>query len=430
MNDDIAIRVSDLTKIYKLYGAPIDRMKEALHWRGKKYHKDFYALKNISFEVRKGETVGIIGKNGSGKSTLLKIITGVLSQSSGNILVNGRVSALLELGAGFNYEYTGIENIYFQGNLMGFSKEEMTERLPLILEFADIGDFIEQPVKMYSSGMFARLAFAVAINVEPDILIVDEALSVGDARFQNKCLSKISAMQKSGVTIFFVSHSTLQINSICTSAIWLDSGEIKAIGAAQDVVSLYIFDQNKGERQDIQCSNQDPSVLIQEEKSEWRNSVVEIMKDNKDAKLLGYRLLNEFGQSTFQIKAPGVYDLEVKYSINNDLMMPFAVFVLENILGEPIIKFNSIQLDHKLEKFIAGSILVVRTRLSIPDLATGDYFVKFSLHNGDMYSNEAILNIKLFNFEYTRIYKQDGYISSEAYMYLEYESKNQRLSVL
>ena len=177
MHNNIAIKVENLSKIYKLYDVPIDRMKEALHWRGKKYHKDFFALKDVSFEIKKGETVGIIGKNGSGKSTLLKIITGVLSPTKGTVTVNGRVSALLELGAGFNPEYTGIENIYFQGSLMGYSTKEVNARMQDILDFADIGEFIHQPVKMYSSGMFARLAFAVAINVEPDILIVDEALT-------------------------------------------------------------------------------------------------------------------------------------------------------------------------------------------------------------------------------------------------------------
>ena len=173
------------TKIIKLYNAPIDRLKEAIHPFSKRtYHKDFYALNGVSFEIKKGECVGVLGKNGAGKSTLLKILTGVLTQSSGSVEVKGKVSELLELGAGFNPEYTGMENIYFQGNVMGYSDEEIAKKVPAILEFAEIGEFIHQPVKSYSSGMFARLAFSVAINVEPDILIVDEALSVGDMFFQ------------------------------------------------------------------------------------------------------------------------------------------------------------------------------------------------------------------------------------------------------
>ena len=190
MNKNTAIKVTNLSKVYKLYDKPADRLKESLHPLKKKYHKEFYALNDVSFEIKKGETVGIIGKNGAGKSTLLKIITGVLTPSGGHVHVNGRIASLLELGAGFNPEYTGVENIYLQGTLMGYTKEEMESKIQAILDFADIGDFVYQPVKSYSSGMFARLAFAVAINVEPDILIVDEALSVGDVFFQNKCFKK------------------------------------------------------------------------------------------------------------------------------------------------------------------------------------------------------------------------------------------------
>ena len=178
-----SIRVKDVTKIYQLYDRPMDRLKEAMSIRKKSRHKDFFALDKVSFDVKKGETVGIIGTNGSGKSTILKIITGVLTPSSGSVEINGKISALLELGAGFNNEYTGIENIYMNGTMMGYTKKEMDEKLPEILEFADIGDFVYQPVKTYSSGMFVRLAFALAINVEPEILIVDEALSVGDVFF-------------------------------------------------------------------------------------------------------------------------------------------------------------------------------------------------------------------------------------------------------
>jgi len=226
MNNDIAIKVETLTKTYKLYDSPAARLKEALHWRGKKYHKDFHALNDVSFEIKKGETVGIIGKNGSGKSTLLKIITGVLSPTRGKVTINGRISALLELGAGFNPEYTGMENIYFQGNLMGYSNEEMANKVDAIIEFADIGDFINQPVKSYSSGMFARLAFAVAINVDPDILIVDEALSVGDFAFQYKCFMKFKEFQSENKTVIFVTHSMQEVIRSCYRAIFIHEGSL------------------------------------------------------------------------------------------------------------------------------------------------------------------------------------------------------------
>lgn len=239
--DDIAIKVENLTKIYKLYDKPIDRMKESLSLTKKKYSKDYYALKDISFEVKRGETVGIIGTNGSGKSTLLKIITGVLTQSSGTVEVNGKISALLELGAGFNPEYTGLENIYLNGTMMGYTKEEMDKRVKPIIDFADIGDFINQPVKTYSSGMFARLAFAVAINVEPDILIVDEALSVGDMRFQIKCMNKMKdMMENNGTTVLLVSHDINAIRRFADIAIWINSGNLKKIGFVNDVADEYV----------------------------------------------------------------------------------------------------------------------------------------------------------------------------------------------
>jgi len=243
--NNIAIKVSHLTKIYKLYDKPVDRLKESLHPLKKQYHKDFYALSNVSFEIKKGETVGIIGKNGAGKSTLLKIITGVLTPSSGHVHVNGRIASLLELGAGFNPEYTGIENIYFQGTLMGYSHQEMETKIDEILAFADIGDFIHQPVKMYSSGMFARLAFAVAINVEPDILIVDEALSVGDNLFQKKCLNKIKLMRDDGVSILIVSHDDYTVKYFCQRALYLKDGKQVYFGLSNEAVDLYVFDMQQ-----------------------------------------------------------------------------------------------------------------------------------------------------------------------------------------
>ena len=213
-NNEYAIQVQDVSKIYKLYDKPIDRLKESLSLTHKNYHKDFFALSDISFNVKKGETVGIIGTNGSGKSTILKIITGVLTPTSGQVRVSGVISALLELGAGFNMDYTGIENIYMNGTMMGFSKKQMDEKLPDILEFADIGDFVYQPVKTYSSGMFVRLAFALSINVEPEILIVDEALSVGDVFFQSKCYRRMEEIRKNGTTILMVTHGYGQCHQI------------------------------------------------------------------------------------------------------------------------------------------------------------------------------------------------------------------------
>jgi len=239
MGAELAIHVENLSKVYNLYDRPVDRLKEALHPGGRSYHREFYALRDVSFDVPRGETVGIIGRNGSGKSTLLKILAGVLTPTAGQTAVHGRVSSLLELGAGFNPELSGLENVYLQGTLMGFSRPEMEARVPAILEFADIGAFIHQPVKHYSSGMFVRVAFACAINVDPDILIVDEALSVGDVRFQVKCNRKFSEFREMGKTILLVSHSGSDVVRLCSRAIWLDSGMVRRAGIAKRIVEEY-----------------------------------------------------------------------------------------------------------------------------------------------------------------------------------------------
>ena len=234
-----AIDVRNVTKVYRLYDRPADRLKESLSIRKKNYHKDFHALRDVSFDVEKGQSVGIIGTNGSGKSTMLKIITGVLTPTDGEVEVQGKISALLELGAGFNMEYTGIENIYMNGTMMCFTKAEMDEKLSEILEFADIGEFVYQPVKSYSSGMFVRLAFALAINVDPEILIVDEALSVGDIFFQAKCYHRMDELRKKGTTILMVTHDMSSVLKYCDKCILLNKGEKVAEGRPGEMVDLY-----------------------------------------------------------------------------------------------------------------------------------------------------------------------------------------------
>lgn len=234
-----AIEVSHVKKVYKLYERNFDRVKEAFGLRGKANYKIHYALNDLSFRIYRGETVGIIGTNGSGKSTILKIITGVLNPTSGEVHVNGRISALLELGAGFNQEYSGLENVYLNGTMMGFSEKEIDEKLPAILEFADIGDYVYQPVKTYSSGMFVRLAFAVAINIEPEILIVDEALSVGDVFFQAKCYHKFEEFKKMGKTIVFVSHDLSSISKYCDRVFLLNQGNLLGEGSPKEMIDAY-----------------------------------------------------------------------------------------------------------------------------------------------------------------------------------------------
>ncbi len=236
---DTAIQIRNLTKTYRLYNRPIDRIKETFLPGVKPYHQPFQALVDVTLDIKKGETVGIVGRNGSGKSTLLQLVCGIIQPTIGTVNVNGRISALLELGAGFNPEFTGLQNVYLNGSILGLQKTEIDDKLEAILDFADIGEFIDQPVKSYSSGMFVRLAFAVAISVEPEILIVDEALSVGDEAFQRKCFAHINSIQERGGTILFVTHSASTVVELCSRAFLFDQGELLLAGAPKQIVSRY-----------------------------------------------------------------------------------------------------------------------------------------------------------------------------------------------
>jgi len=266
---DIAISLKNVSKYYKLYNSPKDRLKEALSYKGKILHKKFYATKNLNLEIKKGEILGIVGKNGSGKSTLLKLITGVLTPDEGSIKVNGKISALLELGSGFNPEFTGMQNIFFYGTILGFTKKEMDEKLDDIIAFADIGAFIDQPLKTYSSGMKSRLGFAVAVHIEPEILILDEVLAVGDILFKRKCYAKMEEFFKDGKTIIYVSHDGNSVNQLCSRAIFLMDSTIVLDSDAKSVTQFYekyLF-SNKKEQESlkhemIQINNTNHSPII------------------------------------------------------------------------------------------------------------------------------------------------------------------------
>lgn len=268
MSSDIAIKVEDLNKCYHIYDRPRDRLMQMLMRGRRKYYREFWATKNVSFEIKKGETVGIVGKNGSGKSTLLQMICGTLNQTSGQITTNGRIAALLELGSGFNPEFTGSENVYLNAAILGLSRDEIDARYESILEFADIGSFIDQPVKNYSSGMLVRLAFSVAINVDPEILIIDEALSVGDELFQRKCFARIEKIKSQGSTILFVSHAGGTIVELCDRAILIDSGELLTSGIPKSVVSQY--------QKLLYAPNEKHQAIREEIKSQLKSSVEKV----------------------------------------------------------------------------------------------------------------------------------------------------------
>lgn len=258
---DYAIKIDNITKTYNMYSKPSDRFKEALNPFRKSYHDVFYALKDVNMDIEKGEMIGFIGENGSGKSTMLKIITGVLTPTSGSMTIDGKISALLELGSGFNPEYSGYDNIYLNGMVLGFSREEIDGMVDDIISFADIGDHLYQPVKTYSSGMFVRLAFAVAINVDPDILIVDEALAVGDLEFQLKCMEKFTEIKNSGKTILFVSHDINSVRRFCDRVYWLKNGEVIESGNTMEVTANY---ENFLKKKSIKTVDREKTVVNQE----------------------------------------------------------------------------------------------------------------------------------------------------------------------
>ena len=306
MVNDIAIQVDGLSKFYKLYDKPADRLKETFSLR--KYHREFYALRDISIDIKRGETVAILGKNGSGKSTLLKLITGVVAPSFGSIHINGKIAALLELGAGFNPEFTGIENVYMSGTIMGYTKEQIDAKLDDILSFADIGDFVYQPVKMYSSGMFARLAFAVNSNVNPDILIVDEALAVGDMFFQAKCIDKMKRMMDDGVTVLFVSHDTAAVKSLCQRGILLNKGNLVLDNTVEKVVEEYFNLKVQGEQTVLETleMKQDEEIAMQENSCFGDNALFQRNAkynriQNGKAEFYNVQLLDSQGREITQI---------------------------------------------------------------------------------------------------------------------------------
>lgn len=341
MDNNIIISVKGLSKIYKLYDRPSDRIKEALGLSKKKHH-EHYALCNVNFEVRKGETVGIIGANGSGKSTVLKIITGVLSATCGEVAVSGRISALLELGAGFNMEYTGIENIYLNGTMIGFTREEIESKIEEIVKFADIGEFINQPVKTYSSGMFVRLAFAVAINIDPEILIVDEALSVGDVFFQSKCYRKFEEFKKAGKTILFVSHDIGSIGKYCDRVILLNHGEKITEGKPKDVINIYKkilvnqFDNNTISNQ-VSLSKED--VVW---KSKMRTNPKTIEYGDGRAEIIDFCIMDYENNITNNIEKGTRFTIKIKVLFHNCIQQPIFAFTIKDLKGTEITGTNTL----------------------------------------------------------------------------------------
>ncbi|AIQ55097.1 ABC transporter ATP-binding protein [Paenibacillus sp. FSL R7-0331] len=380
-----AIEVKDLTKIYKLYNKQTDRLKETLSFSKKKYHKDFKALDLISFNVQTGECLGIIGKNGSGKSTLLKILTGVLTPTSGHIEVSGKISALLELGAGFNPDLTGMENIYLNGTIMGYSHSEMSEKVDSILAFADIGEFIYQPVKSYSSGMFVRLAFAVAINVEPDILIIDEALSVGDLRFQQKCYRKIDELKKTK-TVLFVTHDLSVINKYCDRVLWINEGVLLEDGDPKMISKKYQAFMIGADFRKINFKEQIESIgsaaVGIEDEIDSLNDELDVMGDDK-AMITGISLLDSIsGEKTSVVEGNQELKLLMKIDVLQKLENPIIGFSIKDRLGTIISQTNSYVLGSDLATLNPDKNNVFSFDFRFPNLNHGQYTISPAIASG------------------------------------------------
>lgn len=404
--DNIAIKVTDVEKVYKLYDKPSDRIKEALGFGRGRHHTEHHALKGVNLTIRQGECVGIIGTNGSGKSTILKIITGVLNATRGEVEVNGRISALLELGAGFNMEYNGIENIYLNGTMIGFSEKEIDEKLDAILEFADIGEYVYQPVKTYSSGMFVRLAFAVAINIDPEILIVDEALSVGDVFFQAKCYHKFEEFKEMGKTIVFVSHDLSSISKYCDRVVLLNQGTKLGEGKPKEMIDIY---KQVLVGQYVASEPEQASLLDDEElreaasgtkaedggrkntgagahaKGENANPEGAIAENpelleygSKKAVITEYYITDHKGVKTSAILKGSRFSICMKVQMQEDIHAPIFAFTIKNVRGTEITGTNTMFEKAFLEPVEAGDVREVVFTQEM-NLQGGDYLLSLGV---------------------------------------------------
>jgi lipopolysaccharide transport system ATP-binding protein len=425
-SDDLNIRVEGLGKRYEIYAQPADRLKQMLMPRvgwalgrsHRDYFKEFWALRNVSFNVRRGETVGIIGRNGSGKSTLLQMVCGTLHPTEGSVAVRGRIAALLELGAGFNPEFTGRENVYLSGLLYGISESVLRSRFQSIVDFADIGDFIDQPVKTYSSGMYVRLAFAVAAHVDADTLVIDEALSVGDVRFTQKCMRYLRDFQKRG-TLLFVSHDTGAVTNLCSRAIWLDGGEQVMDGSARDVVERYLAAQHAADRaslgesvtvrttanSDLPATGEDdgmPIDVVDQRKAvlngEATRNLIEVFDFDMEqidsefgagaARIVNVQLLGSDGKAHRLVAGGEVTDLSIDVDVLQPIAAPIFGFYVKDRLGQRIFGDNTYVSYHERPvQAQPGTRLRAHFRFRMPVLPSGDYSVDVALATGTQESH-------------------------------------------
>ncbi len=378
-----------VSKSYPIYASPSHRLKELITFNRRKYHTDFWALHDVSFEVPRGQTFCIVGENGSGKSTLLQIVAGILAPTSGKVNVGGRVSALLELGSGFNPEFTGRENVYLNAAILGFSTAQIDRVYRSIEEFAEIGDFIDQPVKTYSSGMVVRLAFSVAIHTDPEILIVDEALAVGDVYFRQRCLRKVHELRGRGITILFVSHSAGDVKAIGDAALWLEHGRVREIGATDRVVAAYLAAMVQKDSAYLVASHRTPpsrtQALVAPEIVETIPNIDGRYGDNR-AEVIGIAVLDENGRPVSLLQPSSKLVVRISVRANETVLLPNVGFMLRNHLGIDFAGTNCAREGFELPPMSAGDIFTVDFHLDLPELYPGTFTFSPAVADGTLIS--------------------------------------------
>jgi ABC-type polysaccharide/polyol phosphate transport system ATPase subunit len=370
-----AVEFERVSKTYAIYEKPGDRLRELVSPGRRSFHRNFQALADLSFSIRRGEVFCIVGENGSGKSTALQIVAGIMRPTSGTVAVEGRVSALLELGAGFNPEFSGSDNVYLNASILGLSKREIDRRYQAIEDFAEIGDFIRQPVKTYSSGMAMRLAFAVAINVDPEILLVDEALAVGDTWFRHRCMRKVHELRARGLTIVFVSHAMADVKAIGDRVLWLRHGRAVAVGEPEVVIPLYLASMNESERQYSAGSDSDSAASVSKPAVPVADSIPNIDHRRGDgrAEIFGIAILNEYGEPLHLMMPQSRILIRISFRARQDLCRPAVGFLLRNHLGLEFTATNTEREGHSLPALAAGEAATVDFHLDIPEFYPGTF---------------------------------------------------------
>ena len=380
------ISFQGVSKSYPIYSSPSHRLKELVTFNRRKYHEDFWALRDISFEIKKGETFCIVGENGSGKSTLLQIVAGILAPTTGTTNVTGRVSALLELGSGFNPEFTGRDNVYLNASILGFSSAQIDKIYNNIENFAEIGEFIHQPVKTYSSGMVVRLAFAVAIHVDPEILIVDEALAVGDIYFRQRCLRKVHELRSRGITVLFVSHSAGDVKAIGDRTLWLDGGRIRAIGATDRVVSQYLAAMVEKDSAYLEHATVEkpPQEAITAPQIVTTIPNIDNRYGDGRAEVLGIAVLDEFGAPIFLLAPNSEIVVRISVRTKQPVDAPNVGFMLRNHLGVDFAGTNTIREGLKIPPMKQGDVYTVDFHLSLPHFYPGTFSFSPAIADGTL----------------------------------------------